>query len=434
MPTLFRRDRNDAFGGGTDSRPVPSTSGQKPPLEQAVRHRTIRAEYQPIVRLDSGEVVAFEALPCVPPGCPFDTPAAMFAAANEAGLRAELDQVAHAAAYRDALAARLHPSVSLFVKADPRELADDPPSDLAELVALALTRIRVFLEVDAQAMMAAPARTLAGIEKARANGWGIAWDRADDSPDAFALIPFVRPDLVKMSVAVARDHAQPDADRLVNAVRAYVETWGASIVVTDMACEEDLHFAVGIGASLGQGSFYALPGSLPAGTGAPRRPAPILRPLDVPPAQATPYEVLTQARQPASGTAQMLEQIADGLARRCAVDPEPPAVIVSLPSRKPLPDALLDRLTQIAPNTSFLTVITARPPAEPVPGIRFVSLPATDPLAKEWSLAIAGPYFYAFLTARDSGQAQEPFRYSHVLTYDRDLVLQGARALLSRLD
>jgi hypothetical protein len=144
--------------------------------------------------------------------------------------------------------------------------------------------------------------------------------------------------------------------------------------------------------------------------------------------------VLTQARQPASGTAQMLEQIADGLARRCAVDPEPPAILISLPTRRPPDDALLERLAQIAPNTSLLTVIGARPPAEPVPGVRFVSLPSSDPLSNEWSLAVVGPHFYAFLTVRDSGAAQEPFRYNHVLTYDRDLVLQGARALLSRLD
>jgi EAL domain-containing protein (putative c-di-GMP-specific phosphodiesterase class I) len=404
------------------------------PLEHAVRNRRIRVDYQPIVRLDSAEVVAFEALPCVPPGCPFDTPAAMFAAAGEAGLTAELDQVAHAVAYRDALAARLHPSVSLFVKADPRELDDDAPPDLAELVALAHTRIRVFLEVDAQAMTAAPAQTLAGIEKARANGWGIAWDRADDTPDAFALIPFARPDLVKMSLAVARDHTGPTADRLVNAVRAYAENWGASIVVTEIADEEDLHVAIGVGATLGQGALYGPPGPLPAGTGAPRRPAPILRPLDVLPARATPYEVLTQARQPASGTAQMVEQIADGLARRCAIDPEPPAVIVNLPGRQPLPEPLLERLAQVATNTSFLTMITVQPPAEPVPGVRFVSPPASDPLSNEWSLAVVGPYFYAFLAVRDGGQAQEPFRYSHVLTYDRDLVLQGVRALLSRLD
>jgi EAL domain-containing protein (putative c-di-GMP-specific phosphodiesterase class I) len=390
-------------------------------------------EHQPIVRLDDAEVVAFEALACVPSGCPFDTPAAMFAAAAEAGLTAELDQVAHAVAYRDALAARLHPSVSLFVKADPHELDDDPPPDLADLMALALSRIRVFLEVDAHAMTTAPARTLAGIEKARANGWGIAWDRAEDSPQAFALIPLVRPDVVKMGLALARDHAQPDADRLVDAVRAYAENWGASMVVTDLADEEDLHFAIGVGATLGQGSYYGAPATLSTGTAVPRRPVPLLRPLDALPALATPYQVLTQARRPASGTRQMLDDLADGLARRCGIDPEPPAVVMSVPSAQPMHDGLLERLARMAPNTSFLTVLGAKPPAEPVPGVRFVPVCASDPLSSEWSLAVVGPHFYALLAARDSGPVQEPFRYSHVLTHDRDLVLRGARALLSRL-
>jgi hypothetical protein len=72
-------------------------------------------------------------------------------------------------------------------------------------------------------------------------------------------------------------------------------------------------------------------------------------------------------------------------------------------------------------------------PAEPVPGVRFVPLSASDPLSNEWSVAVVGPHFYALLAARDSGPTQEPFRYGHMLTHDRDLVLRGARALLSRV-
>jgi DICT domain-containing protein len=62
-----------------------------------------------------------------------------------------------------------------------------------------------------------------------------------------------------------------------------------------------------------------------------------------------------------------------------------------------------------------------------------VPLSASDPLSNEWSVAVVGPHFYALLAARDSGPTQEPFRYGHVLTHDRDLVLRGARALLSRV-
>lgn len=56
-----------------------------------IRSRGVHAVFQPIVDLASTETVGFEALARGPVGSPFESPAALFGAASEHGLTAELD-------------------------------------------------------------------------------------------------------------------------------------------------------------------------------------------------------------------------------------------------------------------------------------------------------------------------------------------------------
>ena len=55
--------------------------------------------FQPIVELDTGRVVAYEALARGPEG-PLERPDLLFAAARTAGRLAELDEACRAAAFR----------------------------------------------------------------------------------------------------------------------------------------------------------------------------------------------------------------------------------------------------------------------------------------------------------------------------------------------
>src|SRR4051812_31950000 len=340
MPALFGRGRNAVSAGEPGSPPHPgSLDGWT--VEQVVRQRMIAVKYRPVVRLDSGEVVGFRAVPCAPPDSCFATTDALWRAAREIGLTAELDQVAHAASYRDMLAARTHPSVSLLVRADPRELDLDAPPDLADVVATALSRVRVFVETSAETVLAAPDRALAGIAKARACGWGVAWDQLGDSPTAFTLIPFVQPDLVTVDVHLLD---APHAAAVLDPLRAYTERSGASLMVTGIESDAQLHGALAAGATLGQGRYHGELGPIPPTTPAPRHPIPILR-APGPSAHTTPYEILTDARPPVHTTVQVLDQIADHLAQRCCVDPEPPAILITAPT---LSEPLHKRLTDLA--------------------------------------------------------------------------------------
>ena len=67
--------------------------------------------------------------------------------------------------------------------------------------------------------------------------------------------------------------------------------------------------------------------------------------------------------------------------------------------------------------------------------MRGAELCPDDPLRHEWDVVTVGPHHAAALLARDLGDCgpDGDRRFSYVLTHDRALVVQAARALLHRV-
>lgn len=80
-------------------------------FEELLKRRSITSLFQPLVHLDSREVVGFEALARGPDG-PMFTPQALFAAAERVESVAELDWVCRASGLRMAVAAALDRSLT----------------------------------------------------------------------------------------------------------------------------------------------------------------------------------------------------------------------------------------------------------------------------------------------------------------------------------
>jgi DICT domain-containing protein len=73
--------------------------------------------------------------------------------------------------------------------------------------------------------------------------------------------------------------------------------------------------------------------------------------------------------------------------------------------------------------------------AEPVPGVRGADLATDDILRHEWNLAVLGPHYAGALVARDLGDVgpDRDRRFEFVLTFDRELVIDVAAALVRRV-
>ena len=69
---------------------------------------------------------------------------------------------------------------------------------------------------------------------------------------------------------------------------------------------------------------------------------------------------------------------------------------------------------------------------EPAPGVHGTTFGADDPLRGEWNVIVVGPHRAAALVARDLGDdvPDQQRGFDFVLTHDRALVVEAARALL----
>ena len=74
-------------------------------ISRLISSGDVRALYQPIVDLDSGEIVAFEALARGPEGSALESPAKLFGEAARHGLVGELDRLCRSVAIEGALEA-----------------------------------------------------------------------------------------------------------------------------------------------------------------------------------------------------------------------------------------------------------------------------------------------------------------------------------------
>lgn len=193
-------------------------------VHEVIDRRGVRSVFQPLVDLDSGQVLGYEALARGAAGSPVESPLALFAAAAAVGRTVELDWVCRAAAYRAALAAGLHRSVTLFVNNEPVALNSRCPADLLPVVTRAEERLRIVSEMTEHALAADPAGLLAATARARAVGWGVALDDVGAEPGSLAFLPFVRPDVVKLDLRLIQDRTTAEVARIVNAVLAETET------------------------------------------------------------------------------------------------------------------------------------------------------------------------------------------------------------------
>jgi EAL domain-containing protein (putative c-di-GMP-specific phosphodiesterase class I) len=199
-------------------------------LDRVVDARAVQAVFQPLVDLDSGEVLGYEALARGPAGSPLESPAALFAAAYGRGRVAELDWVCRAAAFDAASRAGLHPSLRLFVNSEPVSLGVACPDDLWPVVDLAERQLHVVMEVTERAVARDPAGLLGAVARARQIGWGVALDDVGAEPASLAVMPFVRPDVIKLDLRLIQGRTTAEVARIVNAVGAQSERTGAHIL------------------------------------------------------------------------------------------------------------------------------------------------------------------------------------------------------------
>jgi EAL domain-containing protein (putative c-di-GMP-specific phosphodiesterase class I) len=403
-------------------------------LDRVLDEGLLRSVYQPITDLDSGALVGYEALARGPHGSALERPDRLFAAADVAGRTLELEWACRAAALTGALSGGLQRPLSLFINVEPSTLQAEIPRAAVKLLEAARSRFRVVIELTERGLTERPAEVLSSLRRLRALDCAIALDDVGTDPRSLALMPFVRPEVIKLDMRLVQSRMTPALADVVNAVNAEAEREDVRVLAEGIETPAHAAGARALGATLGQGWLLGRPA--PLGDN-PREHAEVRLPPRDPlgPAPPTPYEIVSAWQRPRRGDKRLLYAISRQLEARIEGSSDAAVVLVTFQDERFITHATAARYQKLAARAAFVGALGLGLSPEPVPGVRGATLTAGEALAGEWSVIVLDPHFAAAFTARDLGDTGPDWerQFDFCLTYDRERVTAAARTLMERI-
>lgn len=414
--------------------PAPGGTGDHHDVAAVVRDEAVEMVFQPIIELRSGAVVAHEALTRGPDG-PLRTPAALFRAAREAGLLAELDRLCLATALRTA-ADRFPSPSTVFVNVEPEALDFAAVEDLAGLADPA-SGLRVVLEITERAVAARPAELLRTVEKVHELGWGVALDDVGAQTASLAFMPLLRPDVIKLDLELVQRTPTEATASVMHAVNAHAERSGAWVLAEGIETPAHETASLAMGAALGQGWLYGRPSASPSTAPVSRTPLALDTSVERRTARAldSPFDLLPPGTRVLRSPKRLLIELSKHLEREAIQIGDTCVVAATFQHARHFTPATAARYRRLAERTGFVCAVGEELPEEPLRGVRGATLAAGDPLRTEWDVTVLSPHFATALVARDLGddgpELDRMFEYA--LTYDRHTVAEVTRCVLSRV-
>jgi EAL domain-containing protein (putative c-di-GMP-specific phosphodiesterase class I) len=223
-----------------------------------LEERRFHPLFQPIYRLDDGQLLAVEALTRFETD-PYEPPDVWFRRAEAAGVAVDLELAAVAAAIA-ASEDRLSSEVALSLNCSPAAILD--PRLLA-LVERAAPR-PVILEVTEHAVVSDYARLGTAMADLRARGVRLAVDDAGAGFASLRHIVRLAPEIIKLDISLTQDvRHDPIRRALADALIGFANQMGSWLIAEGIETSADLSAWRGLGAQAAQGYLLGRPGPLP---------------------------------------------------------------------------------------------------------------------------------------------------------------------------
>src|SRR5262249_10593347 len=270
------------------------------------------------------------------------------------------------------LSAQLPRSVMLFNNMEPSAVGSQCPPDLMPDFAAAESSERhVVRELTERSIVNDPAGLLRAVEHAHRRSVGIALDDVGATPASLAMMPLIRPDVIKLDLSLIHEQTTPAVAGVANAVLAQAERTRATILAEGIENERHVSVARSFGAELGQGWHYGRPGKLPLDLAPPQHPIELLGPISYD--GDTPFEAVKDRRL-SRAPERHLNPMAMNLEYKVLSAGEPTVLLTCFQSRRRFRDATRYRYAQLATRTAFAAVVGREMPADPAPGVRGAQL------------------------------------------------------------
>ena len=152
--------------------------------------------------------------------------------------------------------------LTLFVNVEPDTIGIEPLPPIGP-------GLRTLVELTERTLTSRLADLMPALQAARAQGWGVALDDVGADTRSLALMPLLRPDVIKLDLRLVQQHPTPEIASIVGAVGAQAERTGATVLAEGIETEEQAEYARALGATLGQGYLFGRPAPVPRPTGRP---------------------------------------------------------------------------------------------------------------------------------------------------------------------
>ena len=396
-------------------------------LDAVLRDGRIRTVFQPIVELDTGALVGYEALARGPEGSALETPDRLFAAARSEDRLGELDMACQRAAIAGANDLGVEAPLTLFVNTEPDSIGFGPLPPIGR-------GVRGVVELTERTLTSRLAELLPAVQRARAEGWGVALDDVGADTRSLALMPVLRPDVIKLDLRLVQEQPTPEIAAIAGAVGAQAERSGAAVLAEGIETAEQAQYARALGATLGQGYFLGRPSREPRRDRVTGMPLPIFT-ASLPHPWRTPFDLASSRRPVRHGTMPLLASISRELERQAATGHRTSLLISSFPDTHALTAGIDTVYGDLAANLAFVAAFAVGLPPNLGPGLRGVNIREDDPLRGTWNVVVLGAHFASMLAARETGKAgsSDEQMFDFVFTYEREIIIECAQALLLRI-
>jgi EAL domain-containing protein (putative c-di-GMP-specific phosphodiesterase class I) len=395
-------------------------------LAQVLEQDALRSVFQPIVDLETRKLFGFEALSRGPAGSELERPDQLFAAARAEDRLAELDAACQTTAVASAHAHAIKSPLTLFVNIEPDATGVAPLPEIGR-------DVRGIVELTERTLMTGLAELLPAVQSARERGWGVALDDVGADTRSLALMPLLRPDVIKLDLRLVQARPTPEIAAIAGAVGAQAERTGATVLAEGIESEEQAQYARALGATLGQGFLFGRPSPEPEFIPATDIPLPIYSSA-LPYTWRTPFELASAHRPVRHGTIPLLAAISRELERQAASSSRTSLLISSFPDADRWMSQMDEVYREVAAELAYAAVFAVGVPPEPVPGLKGVNIHEDDPVSGTWNVIVISAHFAAMLAAKERPQAAGAEQeFDFIFTYDRALIVECTLTLMLRV-
>lgn len=257
-------------------------------IHNVIESRLIRSLYQPIVRLQDGTVVGYEALSRGPHNTPFESPLVLLSEAEKNHCLWDLEILLRKVAIEGA--ANLEFGQALFLNVDPRIINDPAFHKGLTREYLESQQLRpnsIIFEITERYAIKDHQAFDKVLSNYREQGYQIAIDDAGSGYSGMNTIAMTRPDYVKIDMDIVRNvHADPLRQAIVKSFVLLGQSAGIRIVAEGIETREELKALIQLGVYSGQGYYL-------------QRPIPEIQPL--PPEKVAEIQTISRIQQNQSG-------------------------------------------------------------------------------------------------------------------------------------